>query len=137
MTLVVLLDTQVFLWMHAAPERLSDSAKSILVDPAQEVLFSAVSSWEIAIKHALGRLDLPEPPAAYVPSRIASAGLTAIPIEHPHTLQAGALPLIHRDPFDRLLIAQSRELGIPLLSSDSVFDQYDVEVIWAHRQWPR
>ena len=134
MTLAVLLDTQVFLWMHAAPQRLSDSAKSVLVDPAQEVLFSAVSSWEIAIKHALGRLDLPDSPAAYVPSRIASAGLTAIPIEHPHTLQAGALPLIHRDPFDRLLIAQSRELGIPLLSSDSVFDQYDVEVIWAHRE---
>ena len=59
---------------------------------------------------------------------------TAIPIEHPHTLRAGALPLIHRDPFDRLLIAQSKELSVPLMSSDSVFDHYDVEVIWAHRQ---
>ena len=134
MTLAVLLDTQVFLWMHAAPQRLSDSAKSILVDPAREVRFSAVSSWEIAIKHSLGRLDLPEPPAAYVPSRIASAGLTAMSIEHSHTLQAGALPLNHRDPFDRLLIAQARELGIPLMTSDPVFDRYDVEVIWAHSE---
>ena len=134
MILAVLVDTQVFLWMHAEPHRLSGSAKSMLVDPAQEVLFSAGSSWEFAIKHALGRFDLPESPTVYVPSRIASAGLTAIPVEHPHALQAGALPLIHRDPFDRLLIAQSRELGIPLMSSDSVFDEYDVEVVWAHRE---
>lgn len=132
MILAVLLDTQVFLWMHAAPQRLSGSAKSMLADPAQDVLFSAVSSWEIAIKHAFGRLDLPEPPAVYVPSRIASAGLTAIAIEHTHGLQAGALPLSHRDPFDRLLIAQSRGLGIPLMTSDLVFDQYDVPVVWAH-----
>lgn len=118
--------------MHAEPQRLSGSAQSILVDSTQEVLVSAVSSWEIAIKHALGRLDLPEPPATYVPSRIASAGLTAIAIEHAHALQAGALPLNHRDPFDRLLIAQARELSIPLMTSDSVFDQYDVELIWAH-----
>ena len=134
MTLAVLLDTQVFLWMHAAPQRLSPTAQSILVDPTRDVLFSAVSSWEIAIKHALGRLDLPERPAAYVPSRIAGAGLTAIAIEHTHTLQAGALPLNHRDPFDRLLIAQSRDLDIPLMTSDSVFDQYDVELVWAHKE---
>ena len=132
--MAVLLDTQVFLWMHAEPQRLSGSARSMLIDPTQEVLVSAVSSWEIAIKHASGRLDLPEPPMTYVPSRIASAGLTAIAIEHAHTLQAGALALNHRDPFDRLLIAQARELSIPLMTSDSVFDQYDVELIWAHME---
>ena len=134
MTSTVLLDTQVFLWMNAAPERLSTAAQAMLADPAQEVLLSAVSSWEIAIKHALGRLDLPEPPAEYVPSRIASARLTAIAIEHSHALHAGALPRHHRDPFDRLLISQAQELGIPVLTSDQVFDQYDVEVIWAHRK---
>lgn len=133
MNTAVLLDTQVFLWMHAAPQKLSESAKSVLTNPARKVLFSAVSSWEIAIKHALGRLDLPEPPTRYVPSRMASAGLTAIVVEHVHALAAGALPLHHRDPFDRLLIAQARELGIPLMTSDSLFDQYDVEVVWAHR----
>ena len=105
----------------------------MLADPAQRVLLSAVSSWEIAIKHSLGRLDLPEPPAEYVPSRIATARLTAIAIEHAHALRAGTLPL-HRDPFDRLLIGQARELDIPVMTSDQVFDQYDVEVIWADRQ---
>ena len=134
MTSTVLLDTQVFLWMHAAPDRLSNSAQSMLADPAQRVLLSAVSSWEIAIKHALGRLDLPEPPADYVLNRIASFRLTAIPIEHSHALNAGALPLHHRDPFDRLLIGQAGELGVPVMTSDRVFDQYDVEVIWADRQ---
>ena len=132
MTLAVLLDTHVFLWINASPQRLSDSVRSMIVDPAQDVLFSAVSSWEISIKYATGRLNLPEPPVGYVPSRIASANLTAIAIEHSHTLQAGALPMHHRDPFDRLLIAQARELGVPLLTSDMSFDQYEVEIIWAH-----
>lgn len=132
--MAVLVDTQVFLWMHAEPHRLSDSARAMVVDPAREVLFSAVSSWEIAIKHTLGRLDLPERPAVYVPSRIASAGLTAIAIEHSHTLRAGSLPLIHNDPFDRLLIAQARELGVELMTSDTVFSRYEVDVVWAHRE---
>ncbi|WP_420617682.1 type II toxin-antitoxin system VapC family toxin [Candidatus Poriferisocius sp.] len=134
MSLPVLLDTQVFLWMHAAPERLSGPAKSRLTDPAQEVLISAVSSWEIAIKHATGRLDLPEPPAEYVPSRIASAGLAAVAIEHAHALHAGGLPMHHRDPFDRLLIAQAREMDVPLMTSDSLFEEYDVDIVWAHRE---
>ena len=133
MTLAVLLDTQAFLWMHAAPDKLSESAKSMLTDPVQEVFFSAISSWEIAIKHALGRLDLPEPPIRYVSSRIASANLTAIAVEHIHALEAGALPMKHLDPFDRMLIAQARGLDIPLMTSDQVFDHYDVEVVWAHR----
>ncbi|MXW61271.1 MAG: type II toxin-antitoxin system VapC family toxin [Acidimicrobiaceae bacterium] len=129
--LAVLLDTQVFLWMNASPQRLSDAAKSMIVDPAQELLFSAVSSWEISIKHALGRLHLPEPPVVYVPSRIAGAALAAISIEHSHTLHAGSLPNHHRDPFDRLLIAQAQELDVPILTSDTLFDRYDVEVVRA------
>lgn len=119
--------------MHAEPDRLSNSAQSILADPDQRLLLSAVSSWEIAIKYALGRLHLPEPPADYVPSRIASTRLTAINVEHSHALHAGALPLHHRDPFDRLLIGQAAELAIPLMTSDRVFDQYNVEVVWADR----
>jgi len=130
-TLAVLLDTQVFLWMNAAPQRLSELAKSIIVDPAEELLFSAVSSWEIAIKHATGRLHLPEPPVIYVPSRIAATALTAIAIEHLHTLHAGNLPMHHRDPFDRLLIAQALELDVAVLTSDKSFDRYEVDVIWA------
>lgn len=131
--MAVLLDTQAFLWMHAEPDKLSESATSMLIDRTREVFFSAVSSWEIAIKHALGRLDLPEPPTRYVPSRVASAGLTAIAVEHVHALEAGALPMNHRDPFDRMLIAQARVLGVPLMTSDRIFDHYDVDVVRAHR----
>ena len=133
MTLAVLLDTQAFLWMHADPDKFSESARSLLIDRSREVFFSAVSSWEIAIKHALGRLDLPEPPTRYVPSRVASAGLTAIAVEHVHALEAGALPKIHQDPFDRMLVAQARVLDVPLMTSDRVFEHYEVEVTWAHR----
>lgn len=131
--MAVLLDTQAFLWMHAEPDKLSESARSMLIDRSREVFFSAVSSWEIAIKYALGRLDLPDPPTRYVPSRVASAGLTAIAVEHVHALEAGALPMNHRDPFDRMLIAQARVLDVPLMTSDRVFDHYDVDVVWAHR----
>lgn len=92
---------------------------------------SAASAWEIAIKSALGRLTLPEPPATYVPSRMSASGTTALAIEIPHAIEAAALPLHHRDPFDRVLVAQSRLLEIPLVSADRALDKYDVQIIRA------
>ncbi|MGQ0733867.1 MAG: type II toxin-antitoxin system VapC family toxin [Acidobacteriota bacterium] len=125
----VLLDTQCWLWMAAAPERLSARARALLDDADNELLFSSASAWEIAIKHALGRLQLPEPPARYVPSRTTALRTTPLAIEQAHALGAGALPPHHRDPFDRLLIAQAVAERVPIMTTDAVFERYDVRVI--------
>ena len=127
----VLLDTHCWLWMQAAPERFSDRARSLLLDDTNELLFSAASSWEIAVKYAQGKLDLPDPPSRYVPSRLQGSGVTPIPIEHVHALRVAELPFHHRDPFDRLLIAQSQLERAPLLTVDDKLRAYDVELIWA------
>jgi PIN domain nuclease of toxin-antitoxin system len=129
--LKILLDTHCWLWMLAAPERLSEAARNLLVDPKTELLLSAASSWEIAIKFALGRLPLPEPPATYVPSRLESSRTSSLAIAHAHALHVATLPPHHRDPFDRLLVAQAQLETIPLLSADAQLAAYDVEIIWA------
>lgn len=127
----VLIDTCVFLWMRMAPDRLAPDVRGILIDKANDVLFSAVSSWEIAVKYALGRLDLPEPPDVFVSERIASSELTPIPVEHLHALRVASLPMHHRDSFDRLLIAQATEMQVPIITDDRGFDPYGIEVISA------
>jgi PIN domain nuclease of toxin-antitoxin system len=116
--------------MQTEPERFSTTImESLLLDPEAELLLSAASSWEIAIKYRLGRLDLPAPPAEYVPTRMASSGVLGLPIEHAHSLQVAALPAHHRDPFDRLLIAQAQLESVPILTADSEFARYDVETL--------
>lgn len=127
----VLLDTHCWLWMQSAPTRLSPDGVRVVEDPDNELLLSTVSSWEIAIKYALGRLSLPEPPARYVPDRIQSSGVIPIPVEHPHALHVATLPPHHRDPFDRLLISQAQVLGVSILTADPQFAPYDVKVLWA------
>ena len=86
-------------------------------------------SWEISIKFSIGRMPLPEPPGTFVPSRVRRLVATLLPIEHEHTFGVPDLPMHHRDPFDRLLIAQSRSLGVPILTADRIFTQYDAEVL--------
>lgn len=127
----VLIDTHTWLWMLSAPDRLPDRAREVVDDPANEVLVSAASAWEIAIKHELGKLELPEPPASFVPNRLAVTDCTALPVEIVHALRAGGLPPHHRDPFDRLLIAQAQVLRVPLCSGDRAFAPYSVELLWA------
>jgi len=124
----ILLDTHVFLWLQAEPERLGHHLP-LVEDPRNDRLVSAASSWEIAIKVAIGRLSLPEPPARWVAARLGSIGATALPLEHAHALAVAELPLHHRDPFDRLLVAQSRLLDVPLLTADRQLGRYDVEVL--------
>lgn len=125
----VLLDTQVWLWAQAFPERLNDRAAEILRDPNADRLLSAVSSLEIAIKFALGRLELPEPPTRYVPSRMRLGAVSALAVEHAHALRVSELPNHHRDPFDRLLVAQAQLERLPVLTADRQFAAYDVEVL--------
>ncbi|MEX0863356.1 MAG: type II toxin-antitoxin system VapC family toxin [Acidimicrobiia bacterium] len=124
----VLLDTHVWLWMLTEPERLGESLR-VVEDSHNQLLLSAVSSWEIAVKYGLGRLDLPSPPQVYVPERIRTSGVTPLPIEHSHTLAVAPLPHHHRDPFDRLLIAQSKIEDVPILTADAAFTAYQVEIV--------
>jgi PIN domain nuclease of toxin-antitoxin system len=127
----VLLDTQVWLWMLAAPERLSKRSRALVISAEHELVLSATSAWEIAIKHALGRLTLPEPPVEYISRLMTSTGITPLPVYHRHALHVATLPAHHTDPFDRLLIAQAQLEELPILTSDRIFRKYKVETIAA------
>ena len=127
----VLLDTHCWLWWLAEPEKLSDKVIGIIGSPDNEIFISSASSWEIAIKYASGKLPLPEKPEHYVMSRLQRDGFMTLKIEHLHALKAGALPLHHNDPFDRMLIAQAQVEKIPIITSDKKFSMYDVELIQA------
>lgn len=124
----VLLDTHVWLWMLAAPERLGHAAP-VLEDTRNELLLSAASVWEIAIKTSVGRMELPLPASRYVPERMRRTGVVSVPIEAAHALAVADLPLLHRDPFDRLLVAQARHLGVPIATADPLVAAYDVAIL--------
>jgi PIN domain nuclease of toxin-antitoxin system len=121
----LLLDTHVFLWLQSSPERLGEHV-GLIEDSGNELAVSAASSWEIAIKYEIGRLKLPEAPARYVPSRIRAIGARALPIEHSHALAVATLPPLHRDPFDRMLIAQAQLEEMTILTADEAVAGYPV-----------
>lgn len=126
-----MLDTHAWLWMIAEPERFSAQTTALLENPANELLLSSASSWEIAIKHSLGKLFLPAPPAKYVPEQIAKTGVTPVSVEHSHALRVSGLPPHHRDPFDRLLVAQAELEGATLLTADPQFEPYGIPILSA------
>lgn len=128
-----LLDTSVWLWSLWEPERIARKAREVMADLSQQIFLSAVTSWEIAIKVGVSKLTLPEPSSSYVPRRMADQGLRPLPISHQHALAVAALPLHHRDPFDRLLIAQASIEGMTVITADRVFEQYSVPLLWAGR----
>jgi PIN domain nuclease of toxin-antitoxin system len=119
--------------MQVSPERFSSAALALIQDPDSELLLSAASSWEITIKYALGKLVLPAPPEQYVPDRMRSSGVQPLPIEHSHVLQVGSLPRHHRDPFDRLLIAQAQLENLSIITADRQLVDYDIPLQWAAR----
>lgn len=122
----LLLDTHALIWAARDPERLSDRAAVAIAAPNNEVLVSAVSGWEIAIKRALGRLRFPDPDRAM----LAQLAMTELDVTLVHTAEVARLPTHHRDPFDRMLIAQAKAEGLVLVSKDRVFDAYDVDIFW-------
>lgn len=124
----LLLDTDVFLWLQTEPERLGPQLYTV-EDTGNELLVSAATAWEIAMKHGLGRLTLPEPPESYVPRRIWELSATRLPIDHDDALDLGHLPLVHLDPFDRLLIVQARAHGAHLVTADRIFEKYLVDLL--------
>lgn len=124
-----LLDTNVFLWSNGAPEKLNRRATTVL-SGSSEVYLSAASSWEIAIKFALRALRLPSPPSRFIPDALRMLSIRSLEISHFHSLAAGALPPHHRDPFDRMLIAQASSEEMVLLTADKVFAKYEVETMF-------
>jgi PIN domain nuclease of toxin-antitoxin system len=125
----MLLDTHVLLWWFLAPNRLSRRAKSFFGDEESTLLVSAASTWEIAIKVSLGKLNA-LPMITNFAAYLAKRNFIEQPISIEHSVRAGLLPRHHNDPFDRVLIAQAQALNIPIISSDKQFDRYDVQRVW-------
>ena len=126
----ILLDTHTFLWWVAEDAQLSLKAKEIIANPDNKIYFSVVSAWEIIIKVGLGKLFLSEPPETYIPSRTTANQFEILAVQMPHILKINSLPNFHKDPFDRLLIAQSLVEDLSLLTVDNVIAQYPVQTIW-------
>jgi len=119
----LLLDTHLLLWAATSPERLSAEARALIESPENELFFSAASLWEIAIKRSLGRADF------QVDTRLLRRGLldngySELPIDSMHAVEIESLPAIHKDPFDRMLVAQAIVEGISLITSDNLVAQY-------------
>ena len=123
------MDTNALLWWLADSDRLAQAAREVLSSPDNVVYVSAVTAWEIAIKVAIGRLPVPPNVASWLPRQMEINRLAPLPITIGHAALVETLPPHHRDPFDRLLIAQARAGGLTLMSGDSVFSRYDVDLI--------
>ena len=127
----LLIDTHVFLWLETEPERLGAKARTILEDTDNELFLSVVSGWEIAIKHALGKLPLPAEPPVYVPARVARGGFQELDVTMAHALAVWGLPSHHDDPFDRLLIAQAQVEGMTIVTVDERVAKYPIRTLRA------
>lgn len=103
----------------------------MLLEPKNEIYLSVASVWEMVIKHGTGKLSLPLPPAQYVPERLAALGHKVLPIEHRHVLQLAELPAHHKDPFDRILVAQAQVEGMPIITADPLVMAYSIDAIRA------
>lgn len=127
----LLLDSHSFLWFVNDDPRLSRTARALIEDPDTQALFSPATVWELSIKAGLGRLNLRPSPVAFFEAQSSANDFTLLPIELRHLAPISTLPFHHRDPFDRLLIAQALVERVPIVSYDSVFDAYpDVERLW-------
>ena len=127
----ILLDTQCWLWMLSAPERLSNSSRRLMVDRANRLYLSAASAWEISIKYGLGKLRLPGRPSEVIPDLMSETAVDGLPVLHSHALRVADLPAHHRDPFDRVLVAQAQLEDLPILTADPQLEPYDVEILRA------
>jgi len=125
-----LLDTHTFLWWVSDDPQLSKNALRLIASPDNDIFLSSVSGWEIAINVQLGKMKVPAPFEQFVAEQIFHNDIATLPIKMSHALHVQSLPLHHRDPFDRMLIVQSQLEKMPIISVDSVFEYYDVEVVW-------
>lgn len=126
----ILLDTNVFLWFISGSERLSIDVRDKIADLENQLVLSSASLWEIAIKVSIGKLELLEPYSQLIPQQLEENDINILPIELSHLSTVVGLPFHHRDPFDRLIIAQALTEDLPVVSADSVFSQYAIKLIW-------
>ncbi len=126
----LLLDTCTFLWILADSPELSFGAVDLFTTPENEVFLSSVSTWEIAVKHSLGKLPLPEPPTEFVPSMRNAHGIESLSLDEEATLYTARLPSYHRDPFDRMLVCQAIVQDLVILTPDEGIRQYPVKTRW-------
>jgi len=125
-----LLDTHAFLWWIDGGDRLSARARRAIADPANTCVLSLASLWEMAIKVSLRKLEVPDPIERFVADQLAANGFQALGIDLRHVSQVAALPFHHRDPFDRLLVAQALAERLAIVSTDPIFSRYGVKRIW-------
>ena len=125
-----LLDTHTFLWWITDDPHLSERARQVISDPENDIFLSAASGWEMAIKTQLGKLQLPDRFEQFIAEQLFRNNITSLPVMMSHALHVQSLLLHHRDPFDRLLIAQGQLEKMPIITTDSVFADYDVEIMW-------
>jgi PIN domain nuclease of toxin-antitoxin system len=125
-----ILDTHAFLWFVTGDARLSPLALSTIQNSDNEIYLSAASAWEIAIKNQLGRLKIDEDLELFITNQLVQNGFRPLTITIIHTIQTGKLPLLHKDPFDRILISQSIIENTPLISTDKDIKRYDVQLVW-------
>lgn len=126
----VLLDTHAFLWWITDDPRLSKRARAVIRSGRNELFLSAASGWEIAVKAGLGRIRLPEPIGSFLLDQMVRNGIEAMPVSMRHALHVHTLPLLHRDPFDRMLVAQAQLEALEILTADPAIRQYAVKTIW-------
>ena len=126
----VLLDTHTFLWWITDDPQLSKTARQVMEGPDNELFLSAASGWEIAIKARLGKLKLPDDLQDFISEQLRINSIQVLPIQMAHALHVYTLPGHHRDPFDRLLVAQSQLEQLPILTDDPQMAQYSITVIW-------
>jgi PIN domain nuclease of toxin-antitoxin system len=126
----VLLDTCTFLWIALDSSRLSVRARELFRDPANEVRFSVISAWEIGVKWKLGRLPLPAPPRAFLALQVSSHRMVWLPLEPESSLQVADLPELHKDPFDRMLVAQALTHELTIVTPDPMISRYPAPVAW-------
>ena len=126
----ILLDTVTFLWTVTDAIELSDTAREVFSDPDNEVFLSVVSSWEIAIKNCIGRLPLPESPAKFIPTQRKRHDIESLTLDEEATLYLNRLPVLHKDPFDRMLVCQAIVQHLVILTPDDLINQYPVRTLW-------
>jgi PIN domain nuclease of toxin-antitoxin system len=126
-----LLDTQIFLWMFLHPKKIGPKLWACLRDSENGLYFSAASAWEIAIKVRIGKMKLPTSPPLYLPRRARESNILSLPISEEHALAVADLPMEHADPFDRILVAQAQLESLTVITSDPIFQRYDVKCVIA------